>query len=86
LEEAQILRKYFDFSQRELLSISSTGTLLAAVDPEKREQALRELQKQGIEASLIGTFTKNRKRVMRQVRKKVDFPEEAEDPYAKIML
>jgi len=86
LGEAQIVRKHFDLSQRELLSISSTGTLLAAVDPERREQAFWELQKQGIEASLIGTFTKNNKRVMRQVRKNVDFPEEAEDPYAKIML
>lgn len=86
LEEAQIIRKHFDLSQRELLSISSTGTLLAAVDPERREQALWELQKQGIEASLIGTFTKNNKRVMQQVRKKVDFPEKAEDPYVKIML
>lgn len=86
LEEAQIVRKHFDLSQRELLSISSTGTLLAAVDPERREQAFWELQKQGIEASLIGAFTKNNKRVMRQVRKNVDFPEEAEDPYAKIML
>jgi len=86
LKEAQILRNHFGLSQRELLSISSTGTLLAAVDPEDGDRVLRELRRQGMEASLIGAFTKNKKRLIRQERQKMDFPEAAEDPYAKIMV
>ncbi|MDH5448101.1 MAG: AIR synthase-related protein [Candidatus Bathyarchaeota archaeon] len=86
LEEALILQKYFGLSQRELLSISSTGTLLTAIDPERKDQALQELLKHGIDASFIGTFTKNKKRLIQHGKKKTVFPKTAEDPYAKIML
>jgi hydrogenase expression/formation protein HypE len=86
LEEALILQRDFGLSQSELLSISSTGTLLAAIDPKKKDEALQELQKHGIEASCIGTFTKNKKRLIQHGKNKTAFPKTAEDPYAKIML
>jgi len=85
-EEMQILQTHFSLSQKELLSTSSTGTLLAAVDHKKEGLALEELRKRGIEASLIGTFTKNKKRLIQHGKKKAAFPKVAEDPYARIML
>ena len=85
-EEMQILQTHFSLSQRELLSTSSTGSLLAAVDPQKKNLALEELRKHGIEASLIGTFTKTKKRLIQQERTKAIFPKVVEDPYARIML
>ena len=86
LKEMQILQKHFNLSQKELLSTSSTGTLLTAIDPKKKDQVLQKLRKHGVDASFIGTFTKNRKRLIRSETKKVAFPKVVEDPYAKIML
>lgn len=86
LKEVRILQKCFNLSQRELLSISSTGTLLVAVNPKIKEHVLQELRAQNIEVNLIGTFTKNKKRLIQFGKKKTAFPKVAEDPYAKIML
>jgi hydrogenase maturation factor len=85
-EELQVLKTHFNLSQRELLSTSSTGTLLATVAPQKKDLALEELQKHGVEANLIGTFTKTKKRLIQHGKKKVAFPKITEDPYARIML
>ncbi|UCE96603.1 MAG: hypothetical protein JSV51_03115 [Candidatus Bathyarchaeota archaeon] len=86
LEEAQILRKHFSLSQRELLSISSTGTLLAAVNPKRKDLVLQKLRKHGVEASSIGVFTHSKKRLIQYKKKKKIFPKIAHDPYSKIML
>jgi hydrogenase expression/formation protein HypE len=83
-EEARILKDHFKLSQTELLSMSSTGTLLAAVDSRRKEGVLRELRRHG-EASWIGTFTRSKKRLIQQGKKKATFPGVAEDPYARIM-
>jgi hydrogenase maturation factor len=85
LEEAKILQKYFDLSQHELLSISSTGTLLVAVDPKRKDVVIDELQKNGVEAGDIGRFTKDRECSVRTRKKETIFPKVAEDPYSKIM-
>jgi hydrogenase expression/formation protein HypE len=86
LEEAKILQRYFDLSQHELLSISSTGTLLAAVDPKRKDVVINELRKHGAEAGVIGIFTKNKECLIRNGKKETTFPKVAEDPYAKIMI
>lgn len=83
--EIQILQEHFNLSQKELLSVSSTGTLLAAADPESEDQALQELRKHHIEANSIGTFTENKERVLCHGQQKTAFPRVAKDPYAKIM-
>ncbi len=85
-EEIRILQTHFSLSQTELLSTSSTGTVLAAVNPQRGDLALKELRKHAIEACLIGTFTKGRKRLLHRGKKKAAFPPVAEDPYARIML
>lgn len=86
LKETKILQRHFTFSQQELMSISSTGTLLAAVDPKRKDVVLDELQKNGVEARAIGTFAKDRKCLIRNRKKETIFPKVAEDPYCKIMM
>lgn len=83
-EEARILKGHFSLSQNELLSMSSTGTLIAAVNPKRKEEALQELRKHG-KASWIGTFTRSKKRLVQHGKKKTAFPNVAEDPYARIV-
>lgn len=85
LKEARILQKHFNLSQNELLSTSSTGNLLVAVDSISKSVALKELRRHGIEACAIGTFTKEKKRLLSDGEKKRIFPMVAEDPYTKIM-
>lgn len=85
-EEIRVLQSHFSLSRRELLSTSSTGTLLVAIVPERKDLALKELRKHGVKASVIGTFTKNRICLIQHGKEKTAFPKVAEDPYAKIML
>ncbi|MFP3984885.1 MAG: AIR synthase-related protein [Candidatus Bathyarchaeia archaeon] len=85
IKEVQPLQKLFSLSQNELLSISSTGTLLAAVDPKMKAQALQALRSHGIDATCIGVFTKNKRCIIRHGQKTKNFPQVAKDPYAKIM-
>ncbi len=86
LKEAKILQRHFTLSQDELLSISSTGTLLAAANPKNQEKILQTLREHGIEACSLGIFTKSKKRLIQHGKKRMAFPRNAEDPYAKIML
>jgi hydrogenase expression/formation protein HypE len=86
LKETQILQEYFGLSTEELLSLSSTGTLLASIDPGKASSILQHLRSQDVEASIIGSFTKDKKRLIQRQNTKLSFPKIAEDPYAKIML
>lgn len=84
-QEMRILQEKFHLSLTELLSVSSTGTLLAAVDAAQKGEALQRLHEHGVDASLIGVFTKDERRLLKRGKKKIAFPRFARDPYAKIM-
>jgi len=84
-EEAQILSRCFNIPNEQTLSISSTGTILAAVSPDEKDRVEGELRKKGIEASFLGVFTRDKRRILIKNGKKVSFPLKAEDPYEKIM-
>ncbi|MBT0159551.1 hypothetical protein G4O51_06165 [Candidatus Bathyarchaeota archaeon A05DMB-2] len=84
--EAQVLRDTFRFSDKQVLSMSSTGTILAAVDSGAKEKVEETLQKQDISACYLGTFTKNKYRILRKNKKAAIFPRVADDPYNKILL
>jgi hydrogenase maturation factor len=86
LNEVLTLQKSFNLNQREILSISSTGTLLAAVDPIAKDVALKKLEEQGIEAHCIGAFTKSKESILVKGHRCSTFPKMPEDPYAKIMM
>ncbi len=86
LGEVQVLKKRYGLTQREVLSMSSTGTLLAAVSSKTSYQVLAELRKNFVDASLIGSFTESQQRTVRSKGEKTVFPVDAKDPYAKIVL
>ena len=83
--EVQVLRETFRLSDMQVLSMSSTGTVLAAVSPEAEDEVMKVLRRKGVEASIVGCFTGDRSRFL--VRKGRDgrFPEEADDPYARLV-
>lgn len=85
LPELRKLAEHFQLRREQVLAISSTGTLLAAVSPNHREKAIEILSKQRVKATTIGIFSKSKKRLIKYNSKTAIFPKEADDPYAKIM-
>jgi len=83
--EAYTLQKFFHLSDENVLAMSSTGTILAAVSPKAKEKVEETLQRNNIEASFIGVFTKNKRRIMSKNGKDTAFPKKAEDPYERIL-
>jgi hydrogenase maturation factor len=84
-EEAQILSRLFNLTDEQTLAMSSTGTIIAAVSPDAKDNVEEELSKNGVEASFLGVFTKDKQRILVKNGKEVSFPRKAEDPYEKIM-
>ena len=83
--EAQILQERFKISDEQLLAISSTGTILAAVEPQSKDAINETLLQIGVSASFIGNFTKNKQRIITKKGKDAPFPKNADDPYKRIL-
>lgn len=83
--ELKKLARHFQLSTTQILSISSTGTLLAAVSPNKREKVVDLLSRLKLNAEVVGRFLKSKERSIKFNGEKTDFPAEAEDPYAQVM-
>jgi hydrogenase maturation factor len=83
--EARALQKHFRLSDGQLLSMSSTGTILAAVDPADKEKVENALSAVDVSASFVGQFTKNKTRTLVKNKREMDFPQAADDPYALIL-
>ncbi len=84
-KEALILKHWFGLSELQTLSMSSTGTVLAAVSPESREKVEEVLRQNNVDAYIIGVFTKDKKRILLKNGMETLFPEKAEDPYKRIL-
>jgi hydrogenase maturation factor len=69
----------------QVLSASSTGTILAAVDPQDKDEIKQKLLEKGVDASFVGYFTKDQKRLLTRNGKDLPFPKVADDPYAIIL-
>jgi len=65
--------------------MSSTGTVLAAVSPEAKDKVEDVLLQNSVKARFLGSFTKDMRWVLVKNDKKTMFPEEPDDPYAKIL-
>jgi hydrogenase expression/formation protein HypE len=85
LKEVQTLRERFKLSNEQLLSMSSTGTILAAVSPEDTNKVETKLRRNNVEASFLGVFTKNAHRTLLIKGKETPFPKKADDPYVRIL-
>jgi hydrogenase expression/formation protein HypE len=83
--ELRILQEYFHLTDEQVLSMSSTGTILAAVSPKAKERVERTLRQNNTEASFLGFFRKNARRILVKDEKETSFPRKADDPYEKIM-
>jgi hydrogenase expression/formation protein HypE len=83
--EMNALEKEFGLSMEQVLSASSTGTIVAAVDKQAQAAVEETLQKQGILASFVGEFTKNPERILVWRGGGMVFPRVADDPYGQIL-
>jgi hydrogenase maturation factor len=84
--ETRKLADYFHLTLAQTLSMSSTGTLLAAISPNKKEKIVKALSKRGFNAKIVGVFSENKERLMKLDGKHVRFPRKAYDPYAQIFV
>jgi hydrogenase maturation factor len=83
--EAQILKGHFGLSSAQMLAMSSTGTILAAVAPQAKQKVTATLQKMGLTASYLGEFTGNEQKYLVKGENISAFPSQADDPYAVMM-
>jgi hydrogenase maturation factor len=81
--ETQQLSQYFRLSQVQKLSMSSTGTLLAAIAPQQTAKAIHVLKSAGLQPQVIGQFKKDiNTRVLSTEKRETPFPHQSNDPYA----
>ncbi|MCL2134246.1 MAG: AIR synthase-related protein [Candidatus Bathyarchaeota archaeon] len=85
LEDVLELQKQFGFSDEQVLALSSTGLVLAAVPPLLKNVAVEVLSKLGLCAYFIGEFTKDKSRVFVKAGKEKVFPVFIEDVYARLL-
>jgi hydrogenase maturation factor len=86
IPEARMLQESFALSDEQLLSTSSTGTIIAAVDTEAKDKIEETMRRNGVSANLVGTFTKNKDRNLVKDNKRTPFPQVADDPYNTIFF
>jgi len=84
-EEVHVLQECFQLSNEQVLSMSSTGAVLAAVGPEAKSKVEEVLRQNEVEGRLLGSFTKNKHRILVKNGEETLFPEKADDPYERIL-
>lgn len=83
--EALKLQAYFKLTDEQLLALSSTGTILAAVGVRTKEKVKSVLSENRLASYFIGEFTENKKRILISKGKQTAFPSIANDPYSQIL-
>ena len=83
-EEAHLLKKFYKLSDTQMLSMSSTGTVLAAVNRDAVNEVEAVLSQIGVEGRFLGCFTENLRRILVKSGEETLFPSEANDPYTRI--
>ncbi|MEM4704658.1 MAG: AIR synthase-related protein [Candidatus Bathyarchaeia archaeon] len=84
-KEVYLLQKHFGLTDGQVLSMSSTGTILAAVSSKNKNSVLKFLHENGVEAKIIGFFTEKLQRIIIKDGEEKKFPAKAEDPYEMIL-
>lgn len=84
-KEAITLKERFSLSDEQVLALSSTGTILAAVPQAKKQQAIEVLNKNGLSACFIGELTENKDRILLKSGKETVFPASTEDAYTRLL-
>jgi hydrogenase maturation factor len=83
--EVRMLQHHFRLLDEQVLAMSSTGTVLAAVDVQAKDKVQETLRKIGIASSFVGNFTESKRRLLVKNKKSLNFPQVADDPYSKIL-
>ena len=83
--DVRLLQDHFKLSDEHVLAMSSTGTILAAVDPKAKDKVVQVLNGNGLSAHFIGKFSYDTKRILLKKGIEMLFPEVAEDPYRQIL-
>ena len=83
--EVRILQEAFGLSDNQVLSMSSTGTILAAVSSEGENEVREILNRMGLEAHFLGEFMEDKKKLLIQNNQEQSFPKVADDPYTRIL-
>jgi hydrogenase maturation factor len=83
--EVRMLQNHFRLLDEQVLAMSSTGTVLAAVDVQAKDKVQETLRKIGIASSFVGNFTESKRRLLVKNKKSLNFPQVADDPYSKIL-
>ena len=84
-KEVLALQTYYDLSRWQVLSMSSTGTVLAAVDPQSQQKVTSALSPMGVAAYFIGKLTESKKHLLVSFGKEEPFPNVPNDPYSLIV-
>ena len=84
-KEVLALQSYFKLTDAQILALSSTGTILAAVEPQAQEKVKDTSKRNGFSAYFLGKFTANKERVLIRNGKETQFPQVADDPYTLIL-
>jgi hydrogenase maturation factor len=84
--EVHKLQERFKLSDEQVLSMSSTGTIVAAVDPAIKDKVEKTLRQHGIEANRLGCFSQSKQRILLKNGRKTSFPSKVEDPYERILF
>lgn len=84
-EEVARLAEAYGLRRRQLLSMSSTGTFIAAVPPGREKAALESLAESGRPAAIAGRFTEDPERTVVTARARRPFPRRFDDPYERIV-
>lgn len=84
-KEMTQLKEHFKLNDEQVLALSSTGTILAAVPPTKKQKTREILKQQNLCAYFIGEFTEDKNRILKKKEKENAFPLTIEDAYTKIL-
>jgi hydrogenase expression/formation protein HypE len=84
-KEVYSLEEHFKLTDDQVLAMSSTGTILAAITPRAQEKVKTALERIGLLAYFLGKFTADKERMLIKKGKEVQFPQVADDPYTKIL-
>jgi len=85
-KEVQILKDFYHLSDTQTLSMSSTGTILAAISPESKSEVETFLRQKNVDVRFLGKFTREQSRFLIKNKKKQEFPIVADDPYERLVL
>jgi hydrogenase maturation factor len=83
--EVLALKSRFGLSDDQVLAMSSTGTILAAVAPQAKQEAQETLKALGLSGYFIGEFTESKERILVKGKREIHFPKIADDPYTMLL-